>query len=544
VHERLVENWLDSASERSYQQAFCQMLVAQGHRVVHSTRHSPIELGVDIISIDPDGIPCAFQLKGNPGSRLTTAQYRDIRPQIDEMLTLRLPYVPRYPGWHRSYLVTNGQVDEEVILRVERLNEGNEKRNQGELQLEVLTRGDLLQWAKEIGHSLWPTELDDTRSLLEILVTDGRDDFPLTEHAGLVEELLGLRERQDWTANELKRRIASAAVLTSVCLREFERRENYFAVVCAWTQYCAMVIGACDRYHRSYVRNGKPSVDLARRAILDALLDLSVELAARESLVEGDPLADSAFIHGRAVLLRGLMSALWFELPEVSPPDFDQSTLEQFLADDSLQIDVWGEGAIPALLLHYWFQKRFRPQVRHDYFLALLLRLLTVKEPARKLPSPYLSFGEVVRHRLSPVLGSVDDRLGRETSRDSSYFAESVLHLLARTGLKNQCRELWPQTSRSQFMRFSPLRRWQFALQYSPQGENESVVPPLAKSWDELTTEARTIGCSTVPPPLLDDRFLLSMFLIMRPYRARPDVVRRWSHDYQSRWIIGPPIGP
>lgn len=520
------------------------MLVAQGHRVVHSTRHSPIELGVDVISIDADGTPCAFQLKGNPGSRLTASQYRDIRPQLDEMLSLRLPYVPSYPGWHRSLLVTNGQVDEEVILRIERLNEGNAQRNQAELKLELLTRGDLLQWAKEVGHSLWPSELKDTRSLLEILVTDGREDFPLEEHAGLVEELLGLRDRQDWSANELKRRIASAAVLTSVCLREFERCGNYFAVVCAWTQYSAIVIGACDRYQRSYDRNGKPSVDLARRAILDALLDLSTELAERESLVEGDPLADFAFIHGRAVLLRGLMSALWFELLEACPPQFDRSALEQFLVDDSLKPDVWGEGAIPALLLHHWFLKRFRPHVRHDYFLAALLRLLITKEPERRLPSPYWSFGEVVRHRLSPILGSEDDRLGRETSRGSSYFAESVLHLLARTGLKDQCRELWPQTSRGQFMRFAPRRRWQFTLRYSPQGQNESVVPPLAKSWDDLKRESRAIQCSTVPPPLLDDRFLLSMFLILRPYRASPDVVRRWSHDYQSRWIIGPPIGP
>lgn len=543
MHERLVENWLDSASERSYQQAFCQMLVAQGHRVVHSTRHSPIELGVDVISIDSDGAPCAFQLKGNPGSRLTAGQYREIRPQLDEMLNLRLPYIPNHPGWHRSFLVTNGQVDEEVMLRIERWNEGNTKRNQPELKLEVVTRGDLLQWAKDIGHSLWPSELRDTRSLLEILVTDGHEDFPLPEHAELLEGLVGLRDRKDWSANELKRRIASAAVLTSVCLRDFERCENHFAIICAWTQYCAIVIGACDRYQRSYERNGKPSVELARRAILDALLDLSTEISAAGSVVEGDPLADFAFVHGRAALLRGLMSALWFELPTAGPPDFDRAALEQFIADDNVQVDVWGEGAIPALLLRYWFQKRFRPHVRHDYFLAALLRLLTAKDSER-LPGPYWTFADVVRHRLSPILGSEDDKLGREATRNSSYFAESVLYLLARTGLKDQCRELWPDTSRSQFMRFSPRHRWQFTLRYSPQGENESVVPPLRKEWDKLTVEARTIHCSIAPPPLLDDRLLLSMFLMLRPYRAHPDVVRRWSHDYQSRWIIGTPIGP
>jgi hypothetical protein len=39
------------------------MLVAEGYTIVHLSRHSPIEMGKDIIAIDKDGIPCAFQLK-------------------------------------------------------------------------------------------------------------------------------------------------------------------------------------------------------------------------------------------------------------------------------------------------------------------------------------------------------------------------------------------------------------------------------------------------------------------------------------------------
>ena len=28
------------------------------------------EFGKDVIAVAPDGVPCAFQLKGNPGKRL------------------------------------------------------------------------------------------------------------------------------------------------------------------------------------------------------------------------------------------------------------------------------------------------------------------------------------------------------------------------------------------------------------------------------------------------------------------------------------------
>lgn len=68
--EKLLENWLDSASERSYQPVFVQMLVADGYRVLHSSRHCLLEYGKDILAIAPDGVGCAFQLKGDPKGRM------------------------------------------------------------------------------------------------------------------------------------------------------------------------------------------------------------------------------------------------------------------------------------------------------------------------------------------------------------------------------------------------------------------------------------------------------------------------------------------
>ena len=61
--ERVIENWLDKATERSFEKPYCYMLAAEGHTIIHLTRHSSMELGKDIITIAPDGTPCAFQLK-------------------------------------------------------------------------------------------------------------------------------------------------------------------------------------------------------------------------------------------------------------------------------------------------------------------------------------------------------------------------------------------------------------------------------------------------------------------------------------------------
>ena len=60
------------------------------------SRHGPFESGKDILAIDPEGVPCAFQLKGSTGkiSQKEWAKYIDqavrlveipiVHPSVDE----------------------------------------------------------------------------------------------------------------------------------------------------------------------------------------------------------------------------------------------------------------------------------------------------------------------------------------------------------------------------------------------------------------------------------------------------------------------------
>ena len=57
VKERILENWLDSSNERTFEVPFCFMLLSQGYTVIHMTRHSSMEMGKDIIAIDPKEFP-------------------------------------------------------------------------------------------------------------------------------------------------------------------------------------------------------------------------------------------------------------------------------------------------------------------------------------------------------------------------------------------------------------------------------------------------------------------------------------------------------
>jgi hypothetical protein len=45
VIERVIENWLTNANERSYQLAFCQLLASEGESVVYVSPHGSLEQG-------------------------------------------------------------------------------------------------------------------------------------------------------------------------------------------------------------------------------------------------------------------------------------------------------------------------------------------------------------------------------------------------------------------------------------------------------------------------------------------------------------------
>lgn len=299
MHERLVEGWLDSASERSYQAPFVQMLAAQGHRIIHSTRHSPIELGKDVVTVDKEGTPCGFQLKGNPGGRLTLNSFRDIEPQIRELLNtpISLPGVPSKP--HRSFLVTNGYVDEEATHAIEAMNAGYVRDGLPNRQLHVLNRGDLLRMANDLGHSMWPTEVPQLHYLLQMLLESGAGAFPVDRFHTMLGEILGLSDRKDWRAPEVRRRVTSAALMTSISLMNFTSRNNHAAVISAWTQFCAGAIAVCDRYGVSFRNNAEVAVSIAIDGIRDALIDLAKEAIERDDFVEGDPwLTDPSIVLG------------------------------------------------------------------------------------------------------------------------------------------------------------------------------------------------------------------------------------------------------
>ncbi len=541
--ERLVEYWLDSVNERGYQAPFCQMLVADEHRLVHSTRHSQIEFGKDVISIAPDGVPCAFQLKGNPGARLTLAQFREVYGQINELIYQRIVY-PGIPDvQHRSYLVTNGEIDEEVHRAVDDLNRSLDSRGFGPNQLTLIGRGELLDKAVRLGPDLWPFGIIELDSLLKLLSHRGDDILPASEFHRVLTAIYGLDPDvlKTLSAAELPRKATSAALLVGIALRNFLLRQNHYASVCAWTIYISYTMAVCERYGMNF-EAVKQCVSIAKSAIYDSLSALASEVISRgKNYVEGQGLADTEFYHARLALLYALMSIYWqWNQREGLRPD-TLDGVEKFLPSEFQPKTLWGEAAVPQLLAHYWYFSQRDPGISSELRLAAILNtILSCQDSGSRSPlaPPYNDIQDVVRHRLHEQLITTNDPLEDQHIRGMSFFCEPLLHLIVRANLKMTCKSLWPAFTMVGCRHFEVEEPWQFCLTRSSRGSDSQRHYPHTYSWLDLQNEAKSTSIVKVPRMFLDEPLLLLLFVIQFPYRATPEVIRFLGRQLSDIWFL------
>lgn len=525
--EKLLEDWLDSASERSYQASFVQMLSGQGYIVLHSTRHCALEFGKDVLAIAPDGVPCAYQLKGKPGGRLGLKEFRaDIQPQLVQLMAQPIIF-PGLPEGitHRSYLVSNGYFEEEVIRAVDDLN-----RAPYYSKIELIGRDQLLVWARQLGTELWPSEMTSVRELLEVFLHDGRDLLPLKRLASILEEILALRiSDEPLKIAESKRAIPSAALLTGIATHHFSAKENYFAVASAWCLFLVSTIASRERSGLPLNGSVKESLAMAEDAIKDLLVALWDEAQVRTHLVEGDALADTEVYRWRYTLLCSLFSVLWF-FPGETTEDIDRRVaISDWLKRQHKHFDLWGEGAIPSFLAFLLFLRRADPTMRPDSELAALFQIVVAanqKDSKRPLPDPYYDFEVVGRSRYGLQANEESINLRDETFTGSSFSAELLLHLLAKARLKSPCRNYWAEFNRLNHKRFEPAANWQYCLLNCTEGTEVTRQYPPEYTWAKLCEDASIETCNYLPEGLALRPHILLLWTIIAPHRMTSDVGR------------------
>jgi hypothetical protein len=537
VIEKLLENWLDSASERSYQAVFVQLLSAEGYTVLHSTRHCLLEFGKDILAIAPDGVGCAFQLKGAPGGRMTVGEFRrEIQYQLVQLMA-QTPSFPGFPvGGHRAYLVSNGQFEEEVQVAVQEMN-----NSPYPAKVELWARGKLFELCKKHSALLWPSELRDNRSLLELYMANADAQLPLAKLGEMLESVLGLdRTASDGDA-EFSRRVSSATWLTGICLSSYAEKENHQAVALGWTLCAALLVAVADRRQGRSATIAGACVELSKKAALDALAALWGNIEEREQLLEGSLLAESEVMGWRLSLLLGLMAVL-----AIADQDMDlllpqsRTSLHSWLKKTPLKAVLWGEAAVASLVPWVVWLRKVDATARPDeeiYRLAQVVVVLNQQSSNFALANPYYDGEAALRHTFGMQNPNSLQIAKREQFHGAAYTATSLFHLLARTNMKTRCKSLWPNFSRLTHHRLSLDFSWDYCRLRAPTGINESKIFPSTYSWVQLKKDATEAPKKTnIPETMETCPWFLALWWQAAPHRMNEEATWVFTEAVLPNW--------
>lgn len=524
MHERLIENWLDNVNERAFQAPFCQILVSKGHAIIHSSRHCAAEQGKDVITIDPTGRPCAFQLKGNPSSRLTLTEWRKISAQVLDLINIPISDTNLSKVQHKSYLVTNGLVEEEVRITIKALNEGFARDGFQNRTLEIIDRGILLRDFIDVGTNLWPNEIRRINDLLSILVKDGKDLYPVEVAHSLLVDALQLEDETIPPATEVRRRINSASLLIYLTLTPFYRQNNHLAVITGLMLGISYSISSVEKCLNGVDAASGTAIATMREELINTIQSLLTECLDVDDLIEGDPQVDFPFYRPRITLLLGIFSSLALTCKEI--PDLPR--LVQFFERFSHKVLLWGEGAVPSLILTYYYLCHNGMSRKAETLLMKILGALLLPPDQSRVwkASPYYTLPEIVRHQMTAFLGPTNTPLRRESLGHRSFFTRTLFFLLVRTGRKQACRSFWGSFTKVDSADFIPDEPAAFCLWRTNKGKEVHLQHQSKKDWGKLLVEMNEITTDYIPRSFQDDPFLLALFSVLFPYRMTFDVAR------------------
>ena len=527
MRERLIELWLDSAKERSFQFPFAASLAAEGYTVLHVTRHCAMEFGKDIVARDAKGGLHAYQLKDANGAKITQEWWRrEIEPQWAALCDSAVVHAGVTPGTpHKPWIVINGELNEEVHHLIAAKNQLRPRAR----RVGVIVRGELIDRIKSLGTSFWPeSDSVDYTPLLEIFLSEGSEMFPKEKLASLLSRLV-IRNK-GLSKPEAKRLITSVSVLTALVLDRFQKRENHYAEFEAWIVCIASALHTAEK---AKLPSGSFSqqISLLVEAALGALERLCDEIIQNEGCSQGSPFTDCKIRDVRITVIAGALSVygMWRTI-RGEPRNHRDIFIEAFTKKCISKMKIPGECTAPAFLALALYRGVVSAQLDKEFVLLKYLASVissNLGDHAFGLPNPYYSYDA----SLLRCMG-LDEDLFKESFAGNSYSVKAFFDLLVRLNLKQRCRYFWPDYTRitqEEFVPKSPLDMYNWK---SENGVIEVRMVPRRQNWETLRTAAAKSTSRGWPRMLLKDPGFVLAFCLVYPHRLNANIAR-W---LDSKW--------
>lgn len=520
--ERAIENWLTNTNERNYQTPFCQVLFQKGHTPIYISSHGLMEQGKDIVTIAPDGDCCAYQLKTG---KIDIAGWRKMRGEVEELM--QLPVV--HPSvdstkTHKSFLVTNGEINESVRLQIVEMNRDNKQKGRNYSYLEIINGQELLREFIGVQGRFVPKQLQEFSSFLNLFLSDGTDFFLKDKYFGfLTSTFFSDFPRQKSVAVNA---VSGSIIMTGYLLNPYQTENNYYALFEAWT-----CLASCITWYAKKTKLRKSdwldSWNLVLSEITRNLFLLNEEILRREDFLEGSWRGDGGPLYNaRATIVLGVLAALELHLHKV---DRDHGCDNRLLERVRENLDIlffWGESSFP-----YFFSliKYLELNNENQLALSLLDKIFGIivnsnsAECITGLPNPYYGVTDVLEAGFSMKEIDFAGFAG------SSYTLEAMILMMARRNRRKLLKDNWRILSHIQFEEFRVDNAEDLFLWRAKKGSNYWEFPNTTQSWAELLRRAKASDSGT---KIYQENLELLRFLILIcPHRATSEIIGLLDED-------------
>lgn len=517
VIERLIENWLTNTSERGYEVPFCQLLMIEGHTIVHLDRHTGTEQGKDVISRDDGGDLCAFQLKTGD---INVRRWRtEVEPEINELIEYPVEH-PAATGFAKPFFVTTGRLNGNVNTRIISKNNGNLKR--GFASLRIWDGNELLKRFIGSHGQFLPRTPVDFHAFLHLYLADGSDVLPKDRLAQFLDS--SLKPEALKTSAEAARAIASTIILVAYALGGYQRKHNHFAQFEAWlltTSYIARLAETKGLAKKYWGGSIALALDAARRS----LEKLSREAIPRESLAEGNVIVDGGPVYrARATILVGSLAAYSLtSSPEVCNQD-DRRAVNAFISTHRQHMWLWGESAIPFYVLLALHLEDYGRSSEAEAVVLEIIHKITesnVRGSTSLLAAPY--------YDAEACMAAECELEAPPTSSDcpagSSYTLHALIDFLVRRRRRTALARLWTPITGIQLTEMQYPSPPLFYEWRTERGRCEKRFVDRPQSWATLVDGVESTPVDSIPQFLGEHLDFAVMFMLVYPHRLCPSML-------------------